>query len=283
MMKLYVILITGICLVVLPGLLNGCSLSGRNKATPPAQRPATRVWKTDEIKPNHLALAEQLVQDKFYDVAQVQLIHARKFQRLKTAEQVRTYDLSGVCARETGDFNSAETWLKKGLSLDRKNASIYNNLGILYAMEEHFEKAAKALEKAVSYNPGRADFTNNLGWVTMARKDYAGAQIYFKKSLALDPGNATAVNNLALSLGMQNKDTQAFDLLRRHQSPEDARHNMEYIRTRREETGRTWERPFKVQARKPLAPDNDNAATGLPGDGANEVYKNYQDALKKSE
>ncbi|MCG8551253.1 MAG: tetratricopeptide repeat protein, partial [Desulfobacterales bacterium] len=180
-MKHYVIPITGVCLVVLTGLLTGCGLSGRDKAASLAKRPGPGVWKTDGIKPNHLALAEQLVQDKFYDVARVQLAQARKSQKLKAQEQVRAYDLSGVCARETGDFKSAETWLQKGLSLDRHNASVYNNLGILYAMEKHFEKAAEALEKAVAYDPGRADFINNLGWVAMARKDYTGAQIYFEK------------------------------------------------------------------------------------------------------
>ena len=283
MIKFYQITITGVCLAALAGLFTGCGLSGANKSRPSTKRPEPKVWKTDDIKPNHLALAEQLVKDKFYDVALVQLAQARQSQDLTTAQKVRAYDLSGVCARETNDFKSAETWLKKGLALDSGNASVCNNLGILYAMDNRLDKAAQTLQKAVAYDPGRADFINNLGWVTMAGKDYEDAEIYFKKSLALDPGNTTAVNNLALSLGMQDKETQAYDLLRRYQSPEDARYNMDYIRTQREAEGQAWERPFKAQARKPLDPDNDTAATGLPGDGANAVYKNYQDAVKKSE
>lgn len=273
-----------ICLAAGVCLLSGCALPGRSGGTPVADRTDPRVWKTEHLKPDHLALAENLVREGFYHVALVQLDPPEKAQ-LPKAYRVRVYDLSGVCARETGDFKGAFTWLDKALALDSRNASVHNNGGILHAMAGDGENAVKFLERASALDPGRSDILNNLGWAYMEQKAYFQAESCFRKGLALNPDDPTIINNLSLCLGLQGRDAQAYDLLIRHHSPDQAGKNMEAIRAMRVESGSLTGRAgqaFEIQTRNSRDPDRGNAVDGLSGDAAHSIYSDkYLPAMKK--
>ena len=270
-----------ILLVLAAGLVSGCSLLGQSKDTPVAEKPEPKIWKTDDLKPDHLALAKKLVRDGFFDVALVQLEQAAK-EDLPPSDRVRVYDLAGVCARETGDFKGASTWFAKALALDCRDASVHNNLGILHAMAGDGDNAVKSLEQASALDPGRADFFNNLGWACMEQKAFPRAESAFRKSLALDPDDPRVINNLALCLGLQGKETQAHDLLLRHQPPEQARHNLEVIRAMKGDPtsmGNSGQ-AFEIQSRNNREKNGEDI--GLSGDTAHSIYSDkYLPSMKK--
>jgi Flp pilus assembly protein TadD len=69
----------------------------------------------------------------------------------------------------------------------------YNNLAVLYALQNQFDKARQALEMAIRINPAYATAQENLGDV------YAKlAGLAYAKALQLDPGS----RNLAGKLGL---------------------------------------------------------------------------------
>jgi tetratricopeptide (TPR) repeat protein len=69
----------------------------------------------------------------------------------------------------------------------------YNNLAVLYALQNQFDKARQALEMAVRINPSYATAQENLGDV------YAKlAGLAYNKALQLDSGNRNLTGKLGL-------------------------------------------------------------------------------------
>ncbi len=223
------------------GSMSGCTGLGITLKTAPADRPGPQVWPTNDLRPNHLALAEKLVKDGYYDVALVQLGLATR-----VPGNARVYDLSGVCARETGDFRAAKDWFEKALKVNDQDASVHGNMGILFGMTNDFKTALVHLEKAAALDPGRADFLNNLGWAAMVQGDHA----------------------LALAL------------LLNHQSDIDARHNLDVIRAMALKRHDHFP-AFDIQKKNNPQPIRENSAPRLSGKAARSIQKKYENALKK--
>ena len=97
--------------VVAAALMSGCTWLDRPRQSPAADRPRPDVWKTGERAPDHLALAEQLVQKGLYDVALVQL------QPVLKKNIPRAFDLAGICARETGNYAGGKAYFSSALGL----------------------------------------------------------------------------------------------------------------------------------------------------------------------
>lgn len=264
----------------------------------PAQEPSGKAamvtqnfpgLKTENLTPNHLALAKNLVEKEFYDVALVQLQTAIK----ERGADAMVYDLAGVCARETGDHKTSEIYLKKARSLSPDNASVHNNLGILYSATNEPKKAGQSFRQAVILDPAMPDYMNNLGYFHLNQKQYTQAEEYFKKALDLDPDHGPALNNLIISLGLQYKDNQAMDLLLSRQDEDTAWHNMACIYTMRNQPEkakklldfvRTNQRTekgsaFDIQARKGQTPGAKDP--GMSGDVADLIYtKKFKTSMK---
>ncbi len=257
------------------GSMSGCTGLGITLKTAPADRPGPQVWPTNDLRPNHLALAEKLVKDGYYDVALVQLGLATR-----VPGNARVYDLSGVCARETGDFRAAKDWFEKALKVNDQDASVHGNMGILFGMTNDFKTALVHLEKAAALDPGRADFLNNLGWAAMVQQEYPKARKAFEKALALEPENTTAANNLAMCLGMQGDHALALALLLNHQSDIDARHNLDVIRAMALKRHDHFP-AFDIQKKNNPQPIRENSAPRLSGKAARSIQKKYENALKK--
>ncbi len=270
--------------------------SGKSPETVDAQRmqeikTQTPALNTDELSPNRLALAKDLVDKAYYDVALVQLKSAMEAH----SSDATVYNLAGVCARETNDFKAAETYLNKAKALSPDNASVHNNLGILYAMTGQTDKAETALNTAVLLDPGRADYMNNLGYFYLSRKNLVQAEATFKKALALNPEYEPALNNLVISLGLQHKDSQAMDLLLAHNDVDTAWHNMAYIYTMRNEPEKAEKlkefihtspkeqtgSAFDIQEQNAKGPSSPGVDHGISGDVADLIYgKKYQNTMQ---
>jgi Flp pilus assembly protein TadD len=187
-----------------------------------AAEAANRQAEAAERRPNHLALARDLVQRGFYEVALVQLEEAGQ-----QARQNPEIDfLIGVCHRETGRLDEAEAAFRRALSVDADYASAHDGLGLVFERQARPEAAAACFQKAVALDPARAEFCNNLGFALLARGRLQEAEIYLRRSLALDPAYQTARNNLAICYGYQGREADALALLLDRNRPPVAYRNM---------------------------------------------------------
>ena len=98
-----------------------------------------------------------------------------------------------------GDFESALLAYRALLKQDELNASVHNNLGMLYQQKNLQDEAAREFQRALFIDPDYALARNNLG-VTLLRQgklDAAAAQ--FRALLERDARNTDALVNLALT------------------------------------------------------------------------------------
>ncbi|WDP90909.1 MAG: tetratricopeptide repeat protein [Desulfobacter sp.] len=280
-------------------LAPGCMGAWQKKAdkgvhTPEAVRKSPEVWDTSQLEPDHTALARDLVGKGFYDVALVQLKTAVE----KGASGVETFNLAGVCTRETGESAQSLAYFKRALALEPDNASVNNNIAILYTLMDKTKDARRHFSRAVALDPARGDYFNNFGYFLMAHGDNTGAEALFRQALALAPSNETAVNNLAICLGRQDKDSQALTLLMDHQPAEQAFYNMgciyregndpvraramfELSRKNAPDQKIKSQKVFDRQVMNPNAPADSAPAEGMAGDVAHTIYtKKYLPGMK---
>jgi len=186
---------------------------------------AKTFWKTDEVRPQYLALARDLIGRRFYEVALVQLDKAAE----ESPNEPEVFHLKGVCHRELKDYKTAETSFKRALALDPDFAPAHDGLAMTYELMGEKERAWDYFTKAIKLNPARPDYYNNLGFSKMRVGDLEEAERWFRKSIALEPGFKTAVNNLAICLGLAGRDQEALALLRKSATPAAACNNMGVI------------------------------------------------------
>ena len=257
-------------------------------------RNAPQIWDTSKLEPNHIALARDLMDKGFYDVALVQLKTALE----KDKTSFDAYNLAGVCARETGKLKKGLDYFEYALLLDQDNASAHNNIAILFSIMGQDTSARNHFKRAVALDPARAGFFNNLGYFLMEREEYGEAEASFNQALALEPSNDNVINNLAICLGHQKKDTEALKLLMAHQSLELAFYNMGCIYKLRNDTtradamfelsrrnsvkvGSKKQKVFDLQVMNPSAPVDSTPADGMAGDVAHTIYiKKYLSSMK---
>ncbi|MCP4115252.1 MAG: tetratricopeptide repeat protein [Desulfobacteraceae bacterium] len=287
------------CALICSGCIGSVKNNNNQLRQLESEEPVTArppIWDTEKLKPNHLALAEDLMEKGFHDVALVQLNLAME----QNGKSSKIYNLRGVCHRENENFTKAEADFKKAVSMDEKNASAFNNLGILFSMTQKNDPALACLKQAVALDPARTEFFNNLGVQQMNMEKYAHAEESFNKSLALEPGDENAVNNLAICLGLEKKDDRAMELLLRHHAPDSAFYNMGCIYEMRNEhekaekmfnlaserkkiRERVVEKPFAAQVLNPRAPLDPTPPDGLTGELADAIYtQKYEKKMKTS-
>lgn len=288
-----------VLLPVMALLASGCvgSLQKKNVTALDEEtraRKTPEIWDTSKLEPNHIALARDLMDKGFYDVALVQLKTAME----KDKTSVDAYNLAGVCTRETGKLKQSLEYFEYALLLDSDNAPVHNNIAILYTLMQQSITARKHFERAVELDPARVSFFNNLGYFLMEREEYGEAEAIFNQGLALDPSNENVINNLAICLGHQKMDTEALKLLMAHQSLELAFYNMGCIYKLRNDTtradamfelsrrnsvkvGSKKQKVFDLQVMNPSAPVDSTPADGMTGDVAHTIYtKKYLSSMK---
>jgi tetratricopeptide (TPR) repeat protein len=89
-------------------------------------------------------------------------------------------------ARARKDYPEAIQDLQAALKKDRKNAVLYNKLGLAQLKNNDLGPARLSFENAVKWNSKFADAVNNIGAVAYMQKNYGSAAKHFKKAVALD-------------------------------------------------------------------------------------------------
>lgn len=207
---------------------------------------ALAIKATDSTAQTNLALA-------YVQVGQPQKA-ITLFSKLEVAAHLQkrtlpTYVEAGYAQAlaETQNAEAAVSKMKAALSLDPQNASLHDDLGSLYAQQNHWQDAQQEFTAAIRLNPELAvahlhlalamyalGHTDNLAELSLASKlapdnsaialelgkafaangDDGQAILMFKHALDLEPRSVSASYQLALALQRTNKVQEAISLLK---------------------------------------------------------------------
>jgi tetratricopeptide (TPR) repeat protein len=117
---------------------------------------------------------------------------------------VAQLEKAGDESRADKDYEHAIQYFKEALRHDRKNARLYNKLGMTELKSGDFKGARNDFTQAAKYNHQLPEVWNNLGVTYYIDKNYASAAKYFKKAVALDETRPTYHVNLGVAWFAQN-------------------------------------------------------------------------------
>ncbi|HXJ86296.1 MAG TPA: tetratricopeptide repeat protein [Candidatus Binatia bacterium] len=126
------------------------------------------------------------------------------------AMSVADLEKAGDQARAAKDYTLAIDYFQAALRKDRKNAVLYNKLGLAELRKDDIASARLDFLKAVKLDSKYAEAVNNVGAVEYMRKNYNSAAKYFKKAVALDESHATYHVNLGAAWFSQKKMDRAI-------------------------------------------------------------------------
>lgn len=117
---------------------------------------------------------------------------------------------AGDEARTQKDYVKAIDYFEAAIRKDRKNAVLYNKLGLSELRRDDLKSARVHFERSAKLDPRYAEAVNNIGAIEYMRKNYKNAAKYFKKAVALDEAHATYHVNLGAAWFSQKKMDQAI-------------------------------------------------------------------------
>lgn len=109
----------------------------------------------------------------------------------------QTAEVQGDAARARENYYSAEWYYRKALKNDRKNAVLYNKLGLVQLKVGNYRGAHDSFRRAVKLDSRNPHFYNNLGALYCLEKKYKPAVKELKHALALNESMAAAHMNMA--------------------------------------------------------------------------------------
>ena len=107
----------------------------------------------------------------------------------------------------------AEKALLTILRVDKRNASAYNRLGILYAKQNNYKEAIECFEIAQSLEPS-ASSLHNVGLIYFETENFEKAALAFEQALGIDnelPARYIAYAKVQEKLGHNNKMIDALE------------------------------------------------------------------------
>jgi len=123
---------------------------------------------------------------------------------------VAELEKAGDDARAQKDYEHAIQYFQEALRKDKKNAGLYNKLGMAELKSGDLRTARANFERAAKVNPKFAEALNNVGAVFFMQKNFGSAAKYFKKAVALDETRATFHVNLGAAWFSQKKVDRAI-------------------------------------------------------------------------
>ena len=121
----------------------------------------------------------------------------------------------GIALADNGDLPGARAAFEKVLSIDRTNATAYQNLGVVALRAGDVASARVSLAKALSLNDRLPTALNLMGVIEMKSGRADAAIEWWRKAVKADPRLYDAMYNLAIVAARTGKSAVARDALHR--------------------------------------------------------------------
>ena len=115
----------------------------------------------------------------------------------------------GKALAKAGHLARAEDALTKALAIVPRNATVLNDLGLVYIAQNRPKDAAETLRRSVGIDPDFPDAHNNLGGALAAVGDSSGAEAAYREAIGAQPDFAAAHKNLASLLAARGDFSRA--------------------------------------------------------------------------
>ena len=137
---------------------------------------------------------------------------------------INILNIFGASAAITGQFQLAESSLKRALTIDATHAELNNNLGNVLFRQAKYAESIKHFEQAIKSQPENESFYNGLGSALLFMDRIKDSEQVFKTSLDLQPKNPDTHYNIGavfwekgLTKDAQNYCLTALSLNPRHE------------------------------------------------------------------
>lgn len=117
---------------------------------------------------------------------------------------------------EQGDSAGALTWIDKAIALEKYDAGLLHQRGILYARMGDYSKAEPDLDRALYLDPSSSGLYISRAMVRYCQDNLNGALDDYDMAIAIDPANVTAHynrGNLRGQIGDDNRAILDFDMV----------------------------------------------------------------------
>lgn len=182
-----------------------------NRAERRRQEKAAKKSKSTSSQSN--ALVEQKIKAALEHHNSGRLAEAEQAYRqiLKsTPNQPMVLHFLGVIAMQNGEFEVAEDYISKAISLQPGYSEAHGNLGVLYRKQRKWDKAIASYRKAIAINPKYAEGHYNLGIALSEQGNPKEAIASYLHALELNPNYSEAHYNLALELQKKEEPENAI-------------------------------------------------------------------------
>lgn len=179
------------------------------------------------------ATYRRLAVDAQYALGNVYLL----FEKYEKAEETFTQLLAnddehigaiyGIASayQSMGDFDNAETYLRKTLSLEPAHEYALNALGYLYAENgTKLDEAEALIKRALEKSPEKGEYLDSLGWVFFKQGRFADAVTMLEKAIQQSPKNVIILIHLGDAYLKNNEPDKARGVWKEAQTiePENA-------------------------------------------------------------
>jgi tetratricopeptide (TPR) repeat protein len=123
---------------------------------------------------------------------------------------VAELEKAGDACRSRKDYEQAQVYFREALRQDKKNAKLYNKLGLAELKASNLDSARLDFERASKMNKKYSDAFNNRA-VYFMQKNFGQATKYFKKAVALEETRPAFHVNLGAAWYSQKKMDRAIN------------------------------------------------------------------------
>lgn len=102
-------------------------------------------------------------------------------------KQAILWNKIGIAYHQMLDFQAAARCYRESSAVDGLYAEARNNLGAVYHAQKQFSRAIAEYKKALAVTPYSASVHGNLGTAYLASKDYENASIHYARAIEIDP------------------------------------------------------------------------------------------------
>ncbi len=117
---------------------------------------------------------------------------------------------------EKGDSAGSLEWIDKAVEIDRYDADLLHDRGLLLARMERYSDAEPDMDQAIYLNPGNAGFYINRAMVRYCLDNLNGALADYDMAIRIEPNNVIGHynrGNLRAQIGDDNRAIEDFDMV----------------------------------------------------------------------